>query len=148
MYTWCLLNFSFLCFVFVFFWDYRQKQYDIWRSWAGIVSTSLAFDTSKALLILLKTKLRKSIIKTEQDLFRQFSIWHQLGIYNIAKKWSWWNYNNLEFICILDDILIFRGIYSVSFFWDYHQKRCDIWRNWAGIVSTSLTFDTSSEFLI
>ena len=92
--------------------------------------------------------MRKSTIKTEQELFRQFSIWHQLGIYNISKKWNGWNYNILEFICVLDDFLIFCGICSVSFFWDYHKMRCDIWRNWAGIVSISLAFDTSSEFFI
>ena len=39
-----------------FFWDYRQKRCDIWQNWAGIVSTRLAFDTSTALLILLKNK--------------------------------------------------------------------------------------------
>ena len=56
LYTWWLLNFSFLCFLCVFFRDYRQKMCDIWRNWAGIVSISLVFDTSSEFLMLLKNK--------------------------------------------------------------------------------------------
>ena len=50
-----------------FFWDYDQNRRDIWRNWAGIVSHSLACDTSSAFLILLKNKkFEITIIKTEQ----------------------------------------------------------------------------------
>ena len=134
----------------VFFWGYRQKKCDNWRSWTGIVSTSLAFDTGTAFLILLKNKnCEKAPSKLNRNCLDSLAFdTSSAFFYNIAKKWNWWNYNILEFICILDDFLIFHGICSVSFLWDYRQKRCDIWRRWAGIVSSSLAFDTSSAFLI
>ena len=58
--------------------------------------------------IAIKSKLWKSINETEQELIRQFSIWHHLGICNIVKQLKWWNNNILQFLCILNDFLIFR----------------------------------------
>ena len=99
--------------------------------------------------IAIKSKLWKSTNETEQELIRQISIWHHLGICNIVKKLKWWN-NNIFATCLYTWWLLNFSFlcFLCVFLLDYRQKPCDIWRNWAGIVSISLVFDTSSEFLM